>query len=92
MAEREVLRREVPRLGLAARFGGRALKDLAVELCRIASDGLGRLPGGAGDAQLVEPLLAYAKAGRSPADDLLDDFNATGGDPAKLVARWELRA
>ena len=92
MPEREILRREVPRLGLTARFGGRALKDLAVELCRIAKDGLGRVPGGAADARLVEPLLAYATAGRSPADDLLDDFNATSGDPRKLVARWELRA
>jgi glutamate--cysteine ligase len=92
MAEREILRREVPRLGLAARFGGRGLKDLAVQLCRIAAAGMARLPGGADDARLLEPLLAYAKAGRSPADDLLEDFNATGGDPAKLVARWELRA
>jgi glutamate--cysteine ligase len=91
MAEREILRREVPRLGLGARFGGRALKELAVELCRISAAGLARLPGGSTDATLLEPLLAYAKAGRSPADDLLDDFNATGGDPAKLVARWELR-
>jgi len=92
MAEREILRREVPRLGLAARFGGRGLKDLAVELCRISAAGLARLPGGGDDARLLEPLLTYAKAGRSPADDLLDDYKATGGDPAKLVARWELRA
>ena len=87
LAEREVLRREVPRLGLAARFGGRGLAELAVELCRIAKAGLARLPDGAADA----PLLAYAVAGRSPADDMLDDFKATGGDPKKLIDRWELR-
>jgi len=92
MAEREVLRREVPRLGLRTRFGAHALKELAVELCRISAAGLARVPGGPDDARLLEPLLAYATAGRSPADDLLDDFNATGGDPAKLVDRWELRA
>jgi glutamate--cysteine ligase len=91
-AEREALRREAPRAGLAARFGGRSLRDLAVELCRIADAGLARLPAGDGDRSLLEPLLAYAEAGRSPADDLLDDFTAAGGDPAKLVQRWELRA
>lgn len=92
MSERETLRREVPRAGLAARFGGRSLRDLAVEVCKIAAAGVRRLPDGADDARLIEPLLAYAEAGRCPADDLLDDFNATGGDPKKLIDRWELRA
>jgi glutamate--cysteine ligase len=91
MAEREALRREVPRTGLSARFGGRTLQELAVELCRIAVAGCKRLPGGASDATLIEPLSIYAKAGRCPADDLLDDFNATGGDPKQLIDRWELR-
>jgi len=91
MAEREILRREVPRAGLAARFGGRSLRDLAVEVCRIAITGLQHLPDGNADARLVDPLLAYADAGRCPADDLLDDFQATGGDPKKLIDRWELR-
>jgi len=91
MAEREALRRDVPRAGLSASFGGRSLQELAVELCRISVAGLQRLPGGAADAQLVEPLMAYAKAGRCPADDLLEDFKATGGDPRQLIERWELR-
>jgi len=88
--EREALRRAVPREGLAARLGGRPLGELAVELCRIAKDGLSRLPGGAADATLVEPLLERALAGRSPADDMLDDYAATGGDVGKLIARWRL--
>jgi glutamate--cysteine ligase len=92
VAEREALRRAVPTAGLAATFAGRPLRDLAVELVRIADAGLARLPGGAGDRPLLAPLAGYAAAGRSPADDLLDDFQAAGGDPAKLVARWELRA
>ncbi len=92
LAEREALRREVPRAGMSARFGGRPVRDLAVELCRISKDGLSRLPNGAADAALIEPLLAYASAGRCPADDMLDDYAATGGDPAKLIDRWELRA
>ncbi len=66
----------------AARFGGRALKDLAVELCRIATAGLARLPGGAADARLLEPLLAYATAGpltrRRPARRLQRDRRRPG--------------
>jgi glutamate--cysteine ligase len=89
-AEREALRREVPRAGLAARLGGRALSELAVELCTIAAEGLERLPDGAGDRLLLEPLLDYARRGRCPADDLLADFHRLKGNPAALVEAWEL--
>jgi glutamate--cysteine ligase len=91
MDERQALRRTVPKAGMSARFVGRSLQELAVELCRIAAAGLSRLPGGGGDAALMEPLEERAVAGRSPADDMLADFEACGGDPRKLVARWELR-
>ncbi|HSZ82664.1 MAG TPA: glutamate--cysteine ligase, partial [Polyangia bacterium] len=88
---REALRRAVPREGMNARFGRHAVRELAVELLRLARAGLVRLPDGAADATLLAPLEAYAAAGRSPADDLLDDFTREGGDPARLVDRWELR-
>jgi glutamate--cysteine ligase len=88
--ERESLRRAVPRAGLAATFAGHTLQELAVELVRIARAGLAHLPGGAADAELLAPLEAYAAAGRCPADDLLDDFQAANGDPSKLVTKWEL--
>jgi len=88
--EREALRREVPRTALAARLGGRSVRELAVELCKIAAAGLARLPSPSADALLMAPLLAYAEAGRTVADDLLDDFQAVGGDPTALVGRWEL--
>jgi glutamate--cysteine ligase len=91
-ADREALRREVPRAALRASFGGRRLQDLALELVRISDAGLARLPGGEDDRPLLAPLWAYAAAGRTPADDMLDDYEAVGGDPAKLVARWELKA
>jgi len=91
-AEREALRREVPRAALQARLGSRRLQELAVELVRISDAGLARLPGGEEDRPLLAPLWAYAAAGRTPADDLLDDFEAAGGDRAKLVAKWELKA
>jgi glutamate--cysteine ligase len=90
LAEREALRRAVPKEGLAARFGGRSVRDLAVELVAVARAGLSRLSGGAADAALLAPLEAYATAGRSPADDLLSDFESAKGDPTRLVAKWEL--
>ena len=65
--------------------------ELALELIRISDAGLARLPGGEEDRPLLAPLWGYAAAGRTPADDMLDDFAAAGGDPAKLVARWELK-
>jgi glutamate--cysteine ligase len=90
-AEREALRRAVPREGLAARLGRHTMGELAIELCRLAREGLARLPGGPDDQALLDPLEAYAAAGRCPADDLLDDFAAAGGDPTRLVKRWELK-
>jgi glutamate--cysteine ligase len=89
--EREALRREVPRTALAARLGRHSVRELAVELCEIAATGLARLPLASDDARLLGPLLAYATAGRTPADDLLDDFQSTNGDPSALVRRWELQ-
>jgi glutamate--cysteine ligase len=89
--ERLRLRREVPRAGLQLRVGGRTLAELALDLCRIARAGLGRLPEGAEDQPLLDPLFEYATAARCPADDLLDEFQAAAGDPRKLVAAWEFK-
>jgi len=52
--------------------------------------GLARLSGGEEDRPLLAPLWAYAASGRTPADELLEEFDAAGGDPAKLVPKWEL--
>jgi glutamate--cysteine ligase len=89
-AEREALRREVPRAALQARFGGRPLQEMALELIRIADAGLAQVPGGEDDRPLLAPLWGYATAGRTPADELLEEFEAAGGDPKKLVPKWEL--
>jgi glutamate--cysteine ligase len=90
-AEREALRREVPRAAMRANLGRHHVQDLAVELVRISDAGLARLQGGEDDRPLLAPLWGYAASGRTPADDMLDDYAAVGGDPAKLVARWELK-
>ena len=89
-AERTTLRRDVPRAGLRATLGGRSLKELAQELVAISRQGLLRLPEGAPDAALLEPLAARAASGRSPADDMLADHEKAKGDPAKLIERWKL--
>lgn len=91
VAERLVLRREVPRAGLTARLLGRPLRELAVELCDIAAAGLRRLPAGTEDVSLLAPAHERAIAGRAPADDMLDDLAATKGNPVQLVDRWELK-
>lgn len=90
LADRETLRREVPQRGLATHFLGRSLRELAVELVELAADGLGRLPGGAADLDLLQPVRARAAAGRAPADDMLDDLEACRGERSALVARWDL--
>jgi glutamate--cysteine ligase len=90
-AERQELRRQVPKLGLAAQLGGRSLAALATELVAIASTGLARLPGGNEDRALLTPLATYAAAARTPADDMLSDFKSAKGDPKRLIDLWELR-
>jgi glutamate--cysteine ligase len=90
-AEQRELQRLIPRAGLDVRFAGFPLATLAAELCAIAHFGLGRLPGGREDQPLLQPLSEYARKGRCPADDMLDDFQAARGDRAQLIARWRLR-
>jgi glutamate--cysteine ligase len=89
--ERLRLRREVPTAGLETRIGGRPLSEVALELLGIARAGLARLPEGTGDQPLLDPLIAHARDGRSPADDMLDDYAAAGGDPRKLIDAWEFK-
>ena len=85
--EREALRREVPRgRRCRRRFGGHAAAASwrwsscgsptpAWRACRAARK----------IARCSRRSWGYATAGRTPADDLLDDYEAARGDPAKLV-------
>ena len=45
-----------------------------------------------GRSPAARAAVGVRRAGRTPADDMLDDYEAVGGDPAKLVAKWELKA
>jgi glutamate--cysteine ligase len=89
-AERERLRRDVPRDGMDGRLGKNKVGDLAVELVAIARAGLSRLSQGQEDAALLDPLAAFAEARRCPADDMLDTYAAVKGDAAKLIDAWAL--
>jgi glutamate--cysteine ligase len=88
--QRQQLRVDVARSALGAKLGAHSVQSLAAELVGLADEGLGRLPGGAEDRALLEPLRERARSGRCPADDMLDDYQACGGDPAELVRRWTL--
>lgn len=89
MDEREATRRTVPRAGLEARLGRKTLGDLALPLVEIAREGLLRLPGGAADVALLEPVEEFARRRRCPAQDMLDDYAAAQGDPGKLIQLWQ---
>jgi glutamate--cysteine ligase len=58
------------REGLAGVFAGQTLGALAVDVVEIAKRGLSRLD--PADARLLEPLLAIAKSGKSPAHKVLE--------------------
>jgi len=75
-AERDAARAVVPRVGLAAPWGTRRLRDVALELVRIARTGLERRVRANLEAPLAPTLLdrtlARVEAGRSPAHEVLD--------------------
>jgi glutamate--cysteine ligase len=78
LAEREAMRRDVPRLALAAPLRTRSLRDVALEVVDIAREGLARRARrsalGEDETHFLDPLFAIAHSGRTPAEDLLDDF------------------
>src|SRR6202012_386761 len=77
-AEREAMRRDVPRLALATPLRTRTLRDVALEVLEIAREGLHRRARrstfGEDETYFLDPLFAIAGSGRAPAEELLDDF------------------
>ena len=77
--ERTRFRSEVPRFGLATRFRSGTLNDLAGRALELASAGLrdrGRRDGSGDDESgFLSELIEIQRAGRSPAQVLLDRFN-----------------
>ncbi|HET7504392.1 MAG TPA: glutamate-cysteine ligase family protein [Kofleriaceae bacterium] len=81
--ERQRLADEVPRLGFAARAGGRAIGDLALELVAIARDGLGRVAPAA--VPLLDPVEEIATTRRTQSDRIVELWRAHAPDRAALV-------
>src|SRR5260370_36308337 len=76
--EREAMRRDVPRLGLATPHRSRTLREIALEMLDIAREGLHRRAcrstAGEDETHFLDPLFAIAGSGRTPAEELLEDF------------------
>jgi glutamate--cysteine ligase len=81
--EREAMRRDVPRLALATPLRTRSLRDVALEMLEIAREGLQRRArrdtAGEDETHFLDPLFQIAQSGRTPAEDLLDDFRTRLG-------------
>ncbi|MDX2104351.1 MAG: glutamate--cysteine ligase [Alphaproteobacteria bacterium] len=95
MEEHVALRRDVPRLALAAPFRQGSVRDVALEVLTIAREGLRRRaivgPGGEDEAKYLDPLFTIAASGRTVADDLLADFHDLwGGDIGEYFRRQAL--
>jgi len=87
--EVQVLRDEVPRLGLETPFRGGTVQDVARDAVAIADSGLKRRglidSDGDDERKYLAPLLAVAAEGRAPADRLLDLYVSTwNGDIDRL--------
>jgi glutamate--cysteine ligase len=81
--EREAMRRDVPRLGLATPLRTRTLRDIALEMLEISREGLHRRArrsiAGEDETHFLDPLFTIAGAGRTPAEELLEDYHARWG-------------
>jgi glutamate--cysteine ligase len=76
--EREALRRDVPLKGLMAPLRSRSVREVALEMLEIARGGLERRAcrdtAGQDETHFLDPLFAVAEAGRTPAEDLIDEY------------------
>jgi len=88
VAEREALRGEVARRGLAARFGSLPMRDAALELTRISREGLRRIAHAgsraADETGFLEPIFEQIELGKSPGQVVLERWE---GDWARSVDR-----
>jgi glutamate--cysteine ligase len=81
--EREVMRRDVPRLGLETPHRSRNLRDIALEMLEIAREGLHRRARrdacGEDETHHLDALFAVAGGGRTPAEELVEDYRTRWG-------------
>ncbi|MEZ5873346.1 MAG: glutamate--cysteine ligase [Hyphomicrobiales bacterium] len=77
--ERQAMRDEVPRLGLATPFRDRTLRDVARDVLKIAEGGLKRRArvgeSGEDERRALKPLRETVEEGTTPADQLLAAYH-----------------
>ncbi len=92
IAEREELRRAVPRLGLRTPVpGGGTLHEVSRQVVELASAGLNRRArlnaSGDNEGGFLDPLREVVASGRSPAERLLDKYHGEwNGDVSHIYA------
>jgi glutamate--cysteine ligase len=88
-AEREAMREDVPRLGLDTPHRSRTLRDIALEVLEIAREGLHRRASrdqaGEDETHFLDALFAIAGSGRTPAEELLEDYQTRWQGDIKRV-------
>jgi glutamate--cysteine ligase len=87
--ERQAMRDDVPRLGLATPFRDRTVRDLARQIVTLAQEGLKRRArlnaGGEDETKALQPLWEVLDEGRTPADRLLAEYRGPwAGDIERL--------
>ena len=81
--QRQKLRDEVPKLGLAAKIGGRTIFELAGEVLKLARAGLERRKyydyGGCDETRYLDVLEDRLARGTTPAEELLAKYHGEWG-------------
>jgi glutamate--cysteine ligase len=81
--EREAMRRDVPLLGLDTPHRSRTFRDIALEMLEIAREGLHRRARrdacGEDETHYLDTLFSIAGSGRTPAQELLEDYKTRWG-------------
>jgi glutamate--cysteine ligase len=87
-AEREAMRNDTPRLGLATPFRGGTVRDLAFKMLDLAHGGLHRRArrdsAGEDETHFLDTLFSIAGAG-SPASEMLRDYETRWGGNIERV-------
>ena len=87
--ERQKLRDDVPKLGLAAKIRGRHVLSLATETLVLARKGLAQRAnkdaGGQDETRYLEPLDDLILRGTTPAEELLEKFNGAWGGSVEPI-------
>ena len=94
-ADREALRHDAAKLGLAAEVRGRRLRDVAGDVVAIAREGLrARARTGAGGAipdetHFLDALAEIVSTGQTASDELLGRYHGDwGGDVSRIYAEY----